>query len=83
MLLKERWLVIYNSSSCLVCLFLSLPGGDDKVAGKMMRYRNWWASPPEMLVDKNDEDEEEVGGHSQDPDTGQENSADCVLLENK
>ena len=37
---KRRWVVIYNSSSCLVCLFLSLPGGDDKVAGKMMRYRN-------------------------------------------
>ena len=36
-----------------------------------------------MLVDKNDEDEEEVGGHPQDPDTGQEDGAHCVLLENK
>lgn len=33
-----------------------------------------------MLVDEDDEDEEEVSGHPQEADTGQEDSADCVLL---
>ena len=36
-----------------------------------------------MLVDEDDEDKEEVGGHPQEPDTGQEDSAHCVLLTNK
>ncbi len=36
-----------------------------------------------MLVDEDDEDEEEVSGHTQEADGGQQDGADCVLLETR
>ena len=70
MLPKESWVVIYNSSGRLSLFVCSGQGG----------FQTNPLSPPEMLVDEDDEDEEEVSGHTQEADGSQEDSADCVLL---
>ena len=71
MLPKERWVVIYNSSGRLSLFVCSGQGG----------FQTNQLSPPEMLVHEDNEDKQEVGGHPQEADGGQEDGADGVLLE--
>ena len=73
MLPKESWVVIYNSSGRLSLFVCSGQGG----------FQTNPLSPPEMLVDEDDEDKQEVGGHPQEANGGQEHGTDGVLLEHR